>query len=108
MSEKIRQITLRIPEEIHEPARIKVARFDSSFQVVLLGLLQKWASDDKAAAPAPAPSAHAGKNAKFHAMLDAVLNSENDLQRKILTQQLEACYSQVEATASSAPLKKKA
>lgn len=41
--EKIHRTTIRIPEHIHKPARIKVAEQNTSFQDAVTALLGEWA-----------------------------------------------------------------
>jgi hypothetical protein len=44
--DKEKKLTILIDEEIHKPARIKIAELNTSFQTVLLGLLRGWTFAD--------------------------------------------------------------
>jgi hypothetical protein len=53
VEDKLKNITVRMPEELHRPARMKIAELDLSFQEVLLGLLEDWLAGRPASLQAP-------------------------------------------------------
>ena len=42
-----KSVTIRVEEEIHKPARLKLAELDTSFQKIVCALLEQWIAGDR-------------------------------------------------------------
>jgi len=82
----LKRVTIRVPEELHEPARVKIARLDTSFQVILTDLLARWTHDGKALTPAASPRP-AGTNLELHQMVDTIM-AHGDPEMKTMLKRL--------------------
>ncbi len=59
---KSKSVTVRVPEEVHRPARIKAAQLGVSLQEVLLQALQDWSGGSS--------EVHFTPNKRYAALLD--------------------------------------
>jgi len=88
--EAINRVSVRVPEEIHKPARLKLAETKSSFQGVLTNLLLQWVNGSREIETGPSPPR---KNAKYHDLLDVILEPSDDPEDqkvvRVLTQGME-------------------
>ncbi len=74
-----KKITVYLDEELHRPARVKIADLDTSFTAVMQQLLRDWTfSDAKAPAPPAAGPGQVGQHKEAHELLEFIL--ENDRQ----------------------------
>jgi len=53
-------VTVRLEEDLHKPARTRIAELDTSFQAVLTGLLRGWVSGTPGTQDSPTPGLGGG------------------------------------------------
>lgn len=74
-------VTLRLTEELHRQAKKLLPDDGVSFQSLLEGWIGEWVSGKKGAPAKPQPvavNAAKGPHARWHIMLDEVLNDEDE------------------------------
>lgn len=52
---KTKKVTVYISEELHKPARVKIAELDTSFQAVLIQMLKEWTFGERTVTVPEAP-----------------------------------------------------
>lgn len=74
-----KRVTVRVPEELHKPARTKVAELDSTFQSILLDLLRSWVKGERQVEP-PRKAAQVERHHEETELLHFVLDrgTKND------------------------------
>lgn len=88
---------------VHKAARQRLLDENSSFQRVLLPLLEGWLNGDEPAAAPPS-----ARHARWHELLDTILDSGDRDQVQIIQQQLQICARMLSAAAPVAGKQKKA
>ena len=83
-----KRVAIYITPKLHKAAKTKTAELDTSFQQVLAPYLEKWTYGD-VTPPTPA-IAKSDANAKYYAMLERILGSDDARAREFATDTLSS------------------
>ena len=101
-----KKVGIFVDADLHREAKTKVAQLGTSFQQVLLPMLEIWVRGE---VPQSAKNVLSAKNQRWHAILDQLLDSADRDQIQIIQQQLllfERIHNQTAASSPATKTKK--